>query len=204
MERKMTNPEPPVQQLTARVERPIKSDDNAMYAISRVDADRHGQDAWLVNLSRGGKTFQMTFSDGTYGGRAQALTVAKAYRDAVLKVVPPLTKREMRMQVRKNRSEGSNLPGVYYIEPGKHSKDGAWIARIELQGDDRGNGSPAKRHRKALTRTFNVGKYGYDEARRLAEEERIRMVLAVENGEEPALRSPAAMALHRKLRDTEQ
>lgn len=191
------------QPLTDRAEGPIKSHENAMYALSRVDADRHGQNAWLVNFSRAGKTFQMTFSDGTYGGNEQALTVAKAYRDAVLSVVPPLTNRDMRMQVRKNRSEGSNLPGVYYIQPSKHYKDGAWIARIEVQVEDKGNASATKRRRKAITRTFNIGKYGHDEARRLAEEERISMVLAVENGDEPALRSPDALSLHRKLGDTE-
>lgn len=174
-----------------------------MYAVHRVDADRHGQNAWHVNFSRGGKTFQMTFSDGTYGGNEQALTVAKAYRDAVLSVVPPLTNRDMRMQVRKNRSEGSNLPGVYYVQPGKHYKDGAWIARIEVQVEDQENASASKIRRKAISRTFNIGKYGYDEARRLAEEERIRMVLAVDDGDEPALRSPGAIELHRKLSDTE-
>ena len=177
--------------------------DEAMYAINRVDADRHGQNAWLVNFSRGGKTFQMTFSDGTYGGNEQALTVAKAYRDAVLSVVPPLTNRDIRMRVRKNRSEGSNLPGVYYVQPGNHYKEGAWIARIEVQVEDHGKASGAKRRRRAISRTFNIGKYGHEEARRLAEEERIRMVLAVENGDEPALRSPDALALHRKLSDTE-
>ncbi len=177
--------------------------DDAIYAINRVEADRHGQNAWLVNFSRGGRTFQMTFSDGTYGGNEQALTVAKAYRDAVLSVVPPLTKKDMRMQVRKNRSEGSNLPGVYYVQPGNHFKDGAWIARIEVQVEENGNASATKRRRKAISRTFNIGKYGHDEARRLAEEERIRMVLAVENVDEPALRSPDALALHRKLSDTE-
>lgn len=174
-----------------------------MYAINRVDADRHGQNAWLVHLSRGGKMFQMTFSDGTYGGREQALTVAKAYRDAVLKVVPPLTNKDMRMKVRRNRSEGSKMPGVYYKAPGKNSKHGAWIARIELQVDDHGRGAANKRSRKAITRTFNVGKYGADEAKRLAEDERIRMVLAVENGDEPALRSPAAVALHQNLSSAE-
>ncbi|KQQ59629.1 hypothetical protein ASF69_10860 [Rhizobium sp. Leaf311] len=174
-----------------------------MYAINRVDANRHGQNAWHVNFSRGGKTFQMTFSDGTYGGNEQALTVAKAYRDAVLSVVSPLTNSDMRMQVRKNRSEGSNLPGVYYVQPGNHYKKGAWIARIELQVEGHESDPATKRRRKALTRTFNVGRYGYDEARRLAEEERIRMVLAVENGDEPALRSPDALALHRKLSNTE-
>ncbi len=175
-----------------------------MYAINRVDADRHGQNAWLVNFSRGGKTFQMTFSDGTYGGDEQALTVAEAYRDAVLSVVPPLTNRDMRMQVRKNRSAGRSLPGVYYVQPGKHYKDGSWIARIEVQVEDQGNASATKRRRKAITRTFNIGKYGNDEARRLAEEERIRMVLAVENGDEPALRSPDAVALNQKLSATEE
>lgn len=177
--------------------------ENDMYAINRVDADRHGQNAWHVNFSRGGKAFQMTFSDGTYGGNEQALTVAKAYRDAVLSVVPPLTNRDMRMQVRKNRSEGSNLPGVYYVQPGKHFKEGAWIARIEVQVDGHVNDASTKRRRKAITRTFNIGKYGDYEARRLAEEERIRMVLAVDNGAEPALRSPHALTLHRKLTDTE-
>ena len=107
------------------------------------------------------------------------------------------------MQVRKNRSEGSNLPGVYYVQPGKHYKDGAWIARIEVKVEDQGNASATKRRRKAISRTFNIGKYGHDEARRLAEEERICMVLAVDNGDEPALRSPGAIALHRKLTDTE-
>lgn len=105
----------------------------------------------------------------------------------------------MRMQVRRNRSDGSSLPGVYYNKPGEHSKDVAWIARNELPVEDGGRDSTAKRHRRALTRTFNVGKYGYDKARRLAEEERIRMVLAVENGEEPALRSSDALAPHREL-----
>lgn len=180
-----------------------KFHEHDMYAIHRVDADRHGQNAWRVNFSRGGKTFQMTFSDGTYGGNEQALIVAKAYRDAVLSVVPPLTNRDMRMQVRKNRSGGSNLPGVYYVQPGEHYKDGAWIARIEVQVEDQANTSATKRRRKAISRTFNIGKYGYDEARRLAEEERIRMVLAVDDGDEPALRSPHALQLHQKLSDAD-
>lgn len=107
------------------------------------------------------------------------------------------------MQVRKNRSEGSKLPGVYYVKPSSHFKEGAWIARIELRVDDRDRRSSAQRRRRAITRTFNIGKYGHDEARRLAEEERIRMVLSVENGDEPALCSPDALALHKKLSDME-
>lgn len=37
------------------------------------------------------------------------------------------------MHVRKNRSEGSNLPGVYYAQTGAHFKERGWIARIEVQ-----------------------------------------------------------------------
>ncbi|MCF1468981.1 AP2 domain-containing protein [Agrobacterium vitis] len=173
--------------------------DEAMYAVHRVDTDRHRQNAWLVHLTRGGKTIQMTFSDGTYGGKEQALEVAQAYRDAVLRVVPPLTNKDMRMLVRKNRSEGSSVPGVYYIErAGAHRSD-IWMARIEIAVDDNTPVPAGKRRRRQFTRSFNVAKYGYEEARRMAEEERIRMVLAVENGEDPALRSPQALTLHQKL-----
>ncbi|MBB4008049.1 AP2/ERF family transcription factor [Allorhizobium taibaishanense] len=170
-----------------------------MYAIQRLDIDKHKQDAWMVNMSRGGRSIHMTFSDTTYGGKEQALEVAQAYRDAVLRVVPPLTNKDMRMLVRKNRSEGSDVTGVYYQAPDERRKSGIWIARIELPVERKKPVSGKKRQRKAVTRTFSVSKYGHHEARRMAEEERIRMVLAVENGEDPALRSPQALTLHDKL-----
>lgn len=179
--------------------------DNEMYAINRVGTERHGQDAWLVHLSRGGKSIAMTFSDSTYGGKAQALEVARAYRDAVLRVVPPLTNKDLRMLVRKNRPEGGSIPGVYHVPASKDRKHGAWIARIEVSVNDvEQDPSDTRRRRKALTRTFSIKKHGYEGARRLAEEERIRMVLAVENGEDPALRSPAALALHQSLKTFDQ
>ncbi|WP_234934189.1 AP2 domain-containing protein [Agrobacterium vitis] len=173
--------------------------DESMYAIHRLDIDKHRQDAWMVNLSRGGKSIHMTFSDSTYGGKDQALEIAQAYRDAVLRVVPPLTNNDMRMLVRKNRSEGSSVPGVYFIGPTGAHKSGIWMARIEIALDDNTPVPAGKRRRRQFTRTFNVSKFGYETARRMAEEERIRMVLAVENGEDPALRSPQALKLHEKL-----
>lgn len=180
-----------------------KFHDDEMYAINRVEVDRHGQNAWLVHISRGGKMISMTFSDSTYGGRQQALFVAKSYRDAVLKVVPPMTNHELRMQIRKNRPGDSAMPGVYYVAPCLHCKKGAWIARIEVTRNGAApSGSSTKRQRKAVTRTFNIGKYGYDRARQMAEDERVRMVLAVDNGQDPSLRSAAAIALHAKLAGT--
>lgn len=169
--------------------------DEAMYGIFRVEYDRHGQDAWIVNLSRGGRPIRMTFSDSTYGGREPALAVARAFRDAVLKVVPPLTNRDMRMLVRKNRPNKS-IPGVYY-KPAERGRSAYWIAHIKVAHT--GPKRVGKRNRKSIRRSFNVSKYGDANARQLAEEERIRMLLAVENGEDPALRNPAAVELHRKL-----
>jgi hypothetical protein len=171
--------------------------DESMYGIFRVERDRHGQAAWHVRLSRGGRTIQTTFSDATYGGYVPALTVARAYRDAVLKVVPPLTNRNMRMLVRKNRPNGSDIPGVYY-KAADATHSAYWTARIDVPVPGR-VGANGRRKRKQIVRSFNIAKHGYEQARQLAEEERMRMLLAVENGEDPALRNPAAAELHNKL-----
>lgn len=173
--------------------------DESMYGIFRVERDRHGQAAWHVRLSRGGRAIQTTFSDATDGGYEPALTVARAYRDAVLKVVPPLTNRNMRMLVRKNRPNGSDIPGVYY-KPADATHSAYWTAQIDVPVPGR-VGANGRRKRKHIVRSFNIATHGYEKARQLAEEERMRMLLAVENGEDPALRNPAAVELHTKLAD---
>lgn len=88
-----------------------------MYGISRKSPDATGQQAWTVRLSRGGRMIQISFSDSTYGGTAGALFVARAYRHAVLEIVPPLTRSEMRHVTRKKplpsttpRSQASIMP----------------------------------------------------------------------------------------------
>ena len=166
--------------------------DSDMYAIFRKSKTGEGQQAWLVNLTRGGRRIQTTFSDSTYGGEAQSLHVARAYRDAVLEVVPPLTNRDVRTALRSTRPEGSDMTGVYYIEATER-RPARWIARIDVADDTKASG------RRNISRTFNIASRGHEEAKRAAEDERIRMVLAVENGEDPALRNPAAIRLHDRL-----
>lgn len=172
--------------------------DSDMYAIFRKSPDGAGQQAWLVHLSRGGRMIQSTFSDSTYGGREAALFVARAFRDAVLQVIPPLTHRDMRMLKRKTRRDPpgdhprSEIAGVHYAAA-SGPRHGRWIARIEIRDASRPTG------RRAITRSFSVAEHGFDAAREAAEAERIRMVMAVENGEDPALRNPAATRLHRRL-----
>lgn len=168
-----------------------------MYAIFRKSpADSARQQAWIVNLTRGGRPIQSSFS--VYGGEAAALFVARAHRDAVLEVVPPLSNRDMRMLKRRdNRSQRGNHPrseiaGVHHTAATK-GRAAFWTARIEIKDDTIPSG------RRSIARTFSTAKYGDDGARIMAEDERMRMVMAVENGQDPALRSPAAKRLHERL-----
>jgi hypothetical protein len=85
--------------------------------------------------------------------------------------------------------------------------NGGQYTRSFTEGDlEAKYGKPEENHtgilredRKTIGRSFNINKYGYEGAKRLAEEERLHMLLAVENGEDPALRNPAAVKLHKKL-----
>ncbi|MEF2074840.1 AP2 domain-containing protein [Consotaella aegiceratis] len=163
-----------------------------MYAIFRMSKRKDGHQGWVVHLSRGGRSIQTTFTDSTYGGREPALFVARAYRDAMLKVVPPMTNNDMRMLLRRNRPAYSLVTGVYYVE-GTENRSASWIARIELPG------RKLTGCRRSMTRTFNVAKLGYEAAKEAAEAERIRMVQALENGDDPALRSRMAKRLHDRL-----
>ena len=173
-----------------------------MYGICRKSRGETGQQAWIVRLSRGGRSFQSTFADSSYGGRNQALHVARAWRDAVLEVVPPLTRAEMR-QVQRRKAPGehvSEITGVTYAKetPGRAA---AWIARIELPAEAI-PGRPTKgdrRPRRSIVRSFSVARLGYAAAKRAAEDARLDMLNALQDGSDPALRSNAAQILHRRL-----
>lgn len=54
-----------------------------MYAVYRLEKAKHGQDAWIVNMSRGGTPIHMIFSDVTYGGKAAVLTLRSTRRRQV-------------------------------------------------------------------------------------------------------------------------
>lgn len=183
---------------------------NPDYAIlRREDREMPGtgyrhRAGWAVNLIRSGRTIQSSFHDRTYGSKEVALHVARAYRDAVLEVVPPLTNIEVRTLVRKNRDPRS-MPGVHF-QPACANRPDYWIARIEVPTDMRVPGyvenpgpSRAKRPRRQITRSFSVKRYGDDGARRMAEKERVRMLAALENPDAPVLGSERARQLHRAI-----
>ncbi|MFP7675623.1 hypothetical protein ACG74X_19985 [Marivita sp. S0852] len=145
---------------------------------------------------------QTTFSDSTYGGCAASLYVARAYRDAVLEIVPPLTRAELR-QVSRKKAKGehfSEITGVSYAKA-TNGRSAAWIARIELPADDI-KGRPAtgdKRPRRSRTRRFSIARMGYDAAKAAAEEARLDMLADLQDADAPALRSKAAERLHKRL-----
>lgn len=153
---------------------PPGTDEEASYGISRAVSPK-GRAHWHVAVARSGARVQASFPDLTYGGQAQALTVAHAWRDAVMAVVAPLTNVELRQVVRSVRRDG--MPGVYY-----NAARQTWVAVLTLPG------------RREIKRSFKVSTYGEAEARVLAEAERLDMLDALENGRDPALRSPAALA----------
>ena len=152
-------------------------DEAARYGIARV-VDPRGRGYWQVIVLRASRRIQASFPDLTYGGERPALAVARAWRDAVMAVVPPLTNIAMRQIVRRNRQGG--MPGVYY-DPRRD----AWSAIVTLAG------------KRTIKRSFKVALYG-DEARALAEAERLRMLDDLDDGRHPALRNEAARAAARR------
>jgi hypothetical protein len=90
----------------ARLHRP-----SDVYGIARKSLDGAGQQAWLVQLSRAGRIVRMTFCDAVYGGRSASIYVARAFRDAVLEIVPPLTKAELR-QVNRKKAQSAGVSAM--------------------------------------------------------------------------------------------
>lgn len=124
-------------------------------------------------------------------------------------VVPPLTNADMRALVRKNREPGT-VPGVHY-QKALPTRTAYWIARIEVPVNayvpgyvEEPGPSRNKKGRRQITRSFSIKRYGDEDARRLAEEERLRMLAAIKDASEPALRSERAKELHRELQGDER
>lgn len=91
-----------------------------------------------------------TFSDHICGGEAVSLTLARAYRDALLLLIPPLTKRQVyRTPTVRNRS---GVVGVYLIETkrGKY-----WQAHMRVDG-------------KQESKCYSIKSHGAERAKALA------------------------------------
>lgn len=136
---------------------------------------------WSVNFRRRGKAYYKSFYDLQRGGSMKALAAAIKWRDSQLALTQTLSKREFHQLVRTNNQSG--VPGVQFIRP-RNQPQGSWQARLKLSDG------------KELTRTFAVGKYGFDAAYQLAVEARKELLDQIED--RPFLQHPTARRFEKK------
>lgn len=114
---------------------------------------------WRVALQRRGMRIVKQFSDGVWGGKAQALVAAKNYRDALIREIPPLSKLEYANFKRKNNRSG--IAGVCRVVDGNTP---IWVASLQLPDG------------RKLQKSFSEIKHGAQHARELAIEARQKML----------------------------
>ena len=104
------------------------------YCIARIDGF-HAKEAdaprWAVIVKRQGVSFARVFSDSMYGGKQSAHLMAQAYRDALMCLVPPYTRRDLSAKRRANNKSG--IPGVSTILA--KGKIKAWRATLGVCGE---------------------------------------------------------------------
>ena len=108
----------------------------AMDAIHRVTRRRRdGGDgrtldggAWTVNLRRHGQRLARSFPDRRWGGRDAALDAARAWRDAVMAAVPPITNHHAATRVPARSTTG--IAGVNRVVPADRPQDAMWLATL--------------------------------------------------------------------------
>ncbi len=125
------------------------------YGITRC-FNRDGIPSWRVSLGRRRHMIYRTFYDSIYGGCDEALAMARNYRDAALKIVPPNTNLDMTTIPRITNTSGT--AGVCPIRNKKGDVTG-WEAILINRGT-------VQRQR------FSINKYGELGAKEVAIEER--------------------------------
>ena len=132
------------------------------YGIVRQEkTSRAGESVgvWHANARRQAQEIQRSFFDQLLGGREAALALAIAWRDAVHRLVPPVTKRQAQTHPRRN-----NPSGVSGVRPKRiKGQIVAWIA--SLQTPERG-----------YSKTFAIKVYGEEGAKEQAIAARQRLL----------------------------
>lgn len=140
-----------------------------------------------VSIVRNRERHRALFGAASHGGSAQALRHAQAWRDALVRSLPPVARRARAEKIRANNKTGT--PGVFPLLSA-NGKVLGWLARTYIAQD------------KILRALFPASGLG-DAARHLAEQERERQLhqmtglAKVHPAEEAIRRSPprAAKAL---------
>jgi hypothetical protein len=132
----------------------------AMYGISRIDCDKYNTHSWRVSLVRRGQRHVKNFPDKRCGSKKAALRSAKEFRDSILRMYPPISRREFCNARRRNNKTG--ITGVYkYSKPYK-LKDGtvrqSWYWEANWPNAEG----------ESISKSFSVKRFGDDLARQMA------------------------------------
>ncbi len=134
------------------------------YGIIRSQDKRKGTTSWLVRLRRDGyRVGTRYFYHHHYDSPDAALAAARAYRNALLELYPPLTSREYRQRPGKRNASG--VPGVSR----DRGRTGYWIASTKLPDG------------AVILKRFSVKTHGENGAKELAIRERERQLQHVDN-----------------------
>ncbi|UMT82014.1 AP2/ERF family transcription factor [Paracidovorax citrulli] len=134
------------------------------YGIICSQDKRKGTTSWLVRLRRDGRRVGTRyFYHHHYDSPEAALAAARAYRNALLEMYPPLDSREHR-----RRLSQLNTSGVAGVSRDR-GRTGYWIASTKLPDG------------VVLLKRFSVKKHGENAAKELAIRERERQLQHVDN-----------------------
>jgi len=93
-----------------------------MYGISRIDDEEFRTHAWRVSLRRRHIMHVRNFADKKCGGKRNALRLARAYRDELMRTIVPLSRKEFSGIRRRNNQTG--VVGVCRYSKSYRLKDG--------------------------------------------------------------------------------
>ena len=134
------------------------------HCISRRTKEPGELLGWRVMIKRfnGSRaiTFQKYFLDQHYGGEAQALAAAQAWRDDILRRNPRMSKEALSAKLRKHNTSGA--PGVYRKTMRKLGKNGKVSIHAFWQAQTPLSVIPFK------SQSFSIAKFGESEAFRQA------------------------------------
>lgn len=105
----------------------------ANYGISRIDQPKKRNHGWFVRITLHGVVQSKFFADKSCGGKAAALELARAHRDALIRQLP--RERQEAIERRRRRLSRSHIKGITHgvaCDPGGSSYEyweAAWVDR---------------------------------------------------------------------------
>lgn len=121
--------------------------------------DHNGQSyAWKVDIQRAGKAHVHVFDFAEYGGQSAALDAAETLREELVLKMPLSFSYENRQRLMPHNTSGH--PGVYRVQSNHIDY---WRATTRIHGYN-------------LSKSFRIDRYGEDEAKQLALQERERQL----------------------------